>query len=148
MTNHKVFYLGTDHGGLSLRDPVITAAQEAGYEIVDFGTTTSDSVDYPLYAEKVCQAMKEKPGMGVLLCGTGIGVSIAANRFAHIRAALCHLPLEAQVARQHNNANILCLGGRILSPETAQELTRLFLQTDFEGGRHQRRIDQIEDFSC
>lgn len=131
-----------------LRDSVIQAAQQEGYEVIDFGTTTPDSVDYPLYVEKVCHAMKENPGMGALLCGTGIGVSIAANRFSHIRAALCHLPLEAEVARQHNNANILCLGGRILSPDIAFELTRLFLQTEFEGGRHQRRLNQIEAFSC
>jgi len=140
----KRLFLGNDHGAIVIRPAVIQAAKLLGFEILDFGTDSVESVDYPCYAKKVCDALKDNAGIGILMCGTGIGVSIAANRYRHIRAALCHEEQEAQLARQHNNANVLCLGGRILTPEMAAKLTNLFLTSTFEGGRHQKRIDLID----
>lgn len=140
----KRLYLGNDHGAVLLRPVVIRAAEALGFEIVDFGTDSTESVDYPCYAKLVCEALKDNIDLGILMCGTGIGISIAANRYRHIRAALCHEEQEAQLARQHNNANVLCLGGRIISPESAGKLTTLFLTSTFEGGRHQRRLDLID----
>lgn len=150
MTNksqQKRLFLGNDHGALLIRPAVIEAAQSLGYEIIDFGTNSPESVDYPCFAKKVCDALKDNIGLGILMCGTGIGISIAANRYPHIRAALCHEEQEAQLSRQHNNANVLCLGGRIISPERAGKLTTIFLSTIFEGGRHQRRIDLIDQIN-
>ena len=148
--NHKILYLGNDHGGVNLRDAVYRAAQITDYQVVDFGVSSAEeSVDYPDYVKKVAAALIEDQGFdgresyGILLCGTGIGMSIAANRFPQIRAALCHIKLEAQVAKEHNNANILCFGGRVITPETAQDLIITFLSSSFEGGRHQRRLDKI-----
>lgn len=143
-SSKKRLFLGNDHGAVMLRPAIIQAAQALGFEIVDFGTDSTESVDYPCYAKLVCEALKDKTALGILMCGTGIGISIAANRYRHIRAALCHEEQEAQLARQHNNANVLCLGGRILSPEKAGILTTLFLTSTFEGGRHQRRLDLID----
>lgn len=150
-TKHKILYLGNDHGGIALRVAVYQSAQSMGYTIIDLGVTSEESVDYPDYAKKVVDALiqdqtkENQESYGVLLCGTGIGMSIAANRFPQIRAALCHTKLEAQVAKEHNNANILCMGARVLSPQIAGELVITFLSSSFEGGRHQRRLEKINN---
>lgn len=151
----KTIYLANDHGGLELRESVYQAAQECNYTVIDLGVSSSDSVDYPDYAQKVVEHLHadiknhNEESFGILICGTGIGMSIAANRFPYIRAALCHTPLEGNVAKEHNNANVLCLGARVLSPDVAKEIIIHFLQSSFEGGRHQRRLEKINAFqSC
>ncbi|MBP5231620.1 MAG: ribose 5-phosphate isomerase B [Clostridia bacterium] len=136
--------VGSDHGGLMLKEAVAAYCRQKGLTVVDCGTETPESVDYPVYAEKVCRFVQAHPGSaGILCCGTGIGMSIAANKFAGIRASVLSDPYSAEMTRRHNDANVLCLGGRILSPEKALELADLFLGTAFEGGRHQRRVDMI-----
>lgn len=148
--NYKIIYLGNDHGGVNLRDAVYRAAKIMGYQVVDLGVLSAEeSVDYPHYVKKVVdsliqdQSQENLESYGILLCGTGIGMSIAANRFPQIRAALCHTKFEARVAKEHNNANALCFGGRVLTLETVEALIVTFLSCSFEGGRHQRRLDQI-----
>ena len=142
-------YIASDHAGVNLKQNVKQYLDEKGYRVTDEGADdSSTSVDYPDFAHKVVQQLKEDPhARGILICGTGIGMSIAANRFAHIRAALCHSFDEAKLARQHNNANIMCLGAR--TNETADVLSWVdaFLATEFDGGRHQNRLDKLV-FSC
>ncbi len=136
--------IGSDHGGIVLKDAVIRAIRSLGMEYVDYGTFTTDSVDYPDFAEKVAVAVaKGEQDKGVLLCGTGIGISIAANKVHGIRCAHVTDAFSAQMAAEHNNANILAMGGRITSPEDAYEFTRIFLTTPFAGGRHAVRVDKI-----
>ncbi|HTP83846.1 MAG TPA: ribose 5-phosphate isomerase B [Alphaproteobacteria bacterium] len=134
--------VASDHGGFELKTLVITDLKAAGVPVLDLGTMSSDSVDYPDYADALARALAEgKARRGVLLCGTGIGVSMAANRHKGIRAAVCRDVTDARLARQHNDANVLCLGGRTTGPEVARDILRTFLSTDFEGGgRHTRRI--------
>ncbi|HLJ62480.1 MAG TPA: ribose 5-phosphate isomerase B [Stellaceae bacterium] len=133
--------IAADHGGVDLKSLLVPELRARGFEVLDLGTATRDSVDYPDYAERLAQALQEgRAARGVLICGTGIGMSIAANRHRWIRAALCHDGLTARLARQHNDANVLVLGGRILGPETAKECLTVFLATSFEGGRHIRRV--------
>ena len=137
--------LGSDHGGLSLKDAVKDLLRERGIVFEDCGTNNGDSVDYPDFGEKV--ASKVSTGeveKGVLFCGTGIGMSIVANKFPHVRAALVTDTFMARMAKQHNNANILVLGGRVLDAENAKKIVTEWLDADFEGGRHQGRIDKIE----
>ena len=136
--------IGCDHGGIVLKDAVIKAVTELGHEYEDYGTYDTASVDYPDYAEKVAVAVSEgKADKGVLLCGTGIGISIAANKINGIRCAHVTDAFSAQMAAEHNNANILAMGGRITSPEEAYEFTKIFLTTPFAGGRHATRVDKI-----
>jgi len=112
--------------------------------VLDLGTSNGDSVDYPEFADAVAAALKDgRAGRGVLICGTGIGISIAANRHAGVRAAPCHDGLTARLARQHNDANVLALGGRLIGIETAKDCLTNFLQTPFEGGRHARRVAKL-----
>lgn len=120
---------------------MVTWLRELGHEIVDIGPETPESTDYPLYAQRVVKEVVESNGFGILLCGSGIGVSMVANRYKNIRAALCRTPKEAMLSRQHNNANVLCLGARIQSFEELQQIVRSWIDSDFEGGRHQRRVD-------
>lgn len=132
---------GADHAGVALKDTLAAALRAEGFAVHDLGTTGSDSVDYPDYADKVAAAVADGTvPLGVLVCGTGIGMSIAANRNRGIRAALCHDGLTARLARQHNDANVLALGGRLLGVELAKDCLRNFLATKFEGGRHARRV--------
>lgn len=136
--------LGCDHGGIVLKDSVKETLLKHGCEIVDFGTDSSESVDYPLYAEKVAKAVANKEcELGVLLCGTGIGMAIAANKVKGIRAAVVSDLFSAKATREHNNANVLCMGGRVVSAEFASMLLTAWLEAEYQGGRHQRRIDQI-----
>lgn len=138
--------IASDHAGIDLKNTLVELLKNLGHEVVDFGAHNRDSVDYPDYGIPVAEQVSEgKVDRGVLICGTGIGMSIVANKFPHVRAALCHDPFTAKVSRQHNDANILVLGQRVLEEEKAQEITRIWLDTGFEGGRHERRIRKIED---
>jgi len=140
MTN-KVIAFGCDHAGLILKNELIEAAKSFGYPAFDCGTKTLDSVDYPDFANKVVQTLKtDQATLGVLVCGTGIGMSIAANRHPDIRAAVCHTELEARLAREHNNANILCIGSRILGTDQAKSCLAAFLSAHFMNGRHTQRV--------
>ncbi len=137
--------IGADHGGFELKQHLIPFLHERGIELLDLGTDSSASVDYPLFGEAVAEAVSQKRAdLGIVICGTGIGISISANKVPGIRAALVTSPEMACLARQHNNANILALGGRILSKETANACVSAWLDAEFEGGRHQRRLDLIE----
>ena len=136
--------LGCDHGGLEHKNAIGEFLKENGFEVVDFGIYEQVSVDYPDIAAKVCESiLKGKTERGILVCGTGIGMSIVANKYKGIRAAACSEHFSAKYTRLHNNSNILCLGGRVVGVGTAIELADLFVNTEFEGGRHQKRIDKI-----
>jgi ribose 5-phosphate isomerase B len=136
--------IGSDHGGFDMKEIVAGFLQELGHEVGDVGCFSKDSVDYPEIASKVCnQILDGSCERGILICGTGIGVSIAANRHRDIRAALCHEAYTARMSRLHNNANVLCFGGRVLGIEIALDVVGTWLDTTFEGGRHQRRVDMF-----
>jgi ribose 5-phosphate isomerase B len=136
--------IAADHGGFELKSALVPVLQALGFAVLDLGTSSSDSVDYPEFADAVAAALKDgRAGRGVLICGTGIGISIAANRHAGVRAAPCHDGLTARLARQHNDANVLALGGRLIGVETAKDCLANFLQTPFEGGRHARRVAKL-----
>jgi ribose 5-phosphate isomerase B len=136
--------IGCDHRGLTLKELIIPFLQQAGHSYQDFGCYNTDPVDYPDIAQKVGEAVTSgKCDQGILICSTGIGMSIAANKIKRIRAALCCDVFAAQRARQHNNANILCLGGEHVNTKPALEIVKTFLTTDFEGGRHTRRVNKI-----
>lgn len=138
--------LAADHGGFELKEHLKEVLSGKGYVIVDEGCNSADSVDYPDYAERaVQQIVTGKCDCGILVCGTGIGMSIAANRNSKIRAAVCFDEYTAKMSREHNNANVLCLGARVLSAEDAEKISSLWLNTEFAGGRHQRRIDKFSD---
>lgn len=138
--------IGNDHGGLNLKAAVIGALKEEGAEVVNFGTDTPDSVDYPDFALKVAEAVASgEADAGVLLCGTGIGISIAANKVKGIRCAVCTNTFMAEMTRRHNNANVIALGGRVITPDEAREIVKSWYTATYEGGRHQRRLDMISD---
>lgn len=138
-------FLGADHGGYELKDQIAAYLKSSGQTVTDLGTNNSDSVDYPEYGHLVAKSVVANQGsLGIVVCGSGIGISIAANKVEGIRAALCHCVEYAKLAKQHNNANVLALGGRFLTKEEAIEIVDTFLTTAFEGGRHQLRIDKIE----
>jgi ribose 5-phosphate isomerase B len=137
--------IGADHGGLELKNSIVEFLKESGHSIIDNGTFSPDSVDYPDFAKKVVEDIQVGSAkFGILICGSGIGISIAANRYKGIRAALVTRKEFAELSRQHNNANIIVLGGRFTPFEEAKEYIGIFLETPFEGGRHQNRIDKIE----
>lgn len=136
--------IGSDHGGYELKNHVIKHLEENGIEFKDCGCFSEGSVDYPDIAEAVCSEILEgRAERGILICGTGIGISIAANKIKGIRAALCSDVYSAKMCRQHNNANVICLGGRVTGRELAFMIIDTYLNEDFEGGRHQKRIDKI-----
>lgn len=142
--SEELIGIAVDHGGFALKQPVSNEIRDAGFDVLDLGTNDEESVDYPDYAEKLVDAIKQnRVTRGVLICGTGIGISIAANRHPGIRAALCYDEDTATLARQHNDANILCMGGRKTSAAEAQRMVRVFLETEFEGGRHARRVGKM-----
>lgn len=141
---NKRIHIGSDHGGYQLKARLTAVLQKKGYDIDDLGTDSENSVDYPEYGKKVAEAVLADGNFGIIICGTGIGISISANRIKGIRAALCHCTEYAKLARQHNDANILALGGRFTGEDLAAEIADIFLNTEFEGGRHQRRIDLID----
>ncbi len=140
----KVF-LGSDHAGFALKEFLEAALGELGHEPEDLGTHSTESVDYPDFGHRVAEAVLANEGsLGVLICGSGMGISIAANRHRGIRAALCHEPWSAEMARRHNDANILCMGERIIGTGLARATLEAFLTAEFDGGRHARRVDKIE----
>lgn len=139
----KIF-IASDHAGWDLKAELLKEIRELGHEPVDLGTYSKDSCDYPDYADALASKMLgNNQSMGVLVCGSGIGMSMAANRHRHIRAALCRSSLEAKLAKQHNAANVLCLGARISGIEVAKDCLNAFLEIPFEGGRHQTRIEKL-----
>ena len=136
--------IGCDHGGIVLKQPCIEVLKNLGYEYVDYGTYDEKSVDYPDFAAKVATAVQNgECDKGILLCGTGIGISIAANKFKGIRCAHVTDAFCAQMSAEHNNANVIAMGGRITSPEDAKKFLSVFLQTEFAGGRHAARVEKI-----
>ena len=136
--------VGADQGGYILKDPIIEFLNEQGYEVLDLGIYRLESVDYPDYGEKVARAVAAgQAERGIVICGTGIGVSLAANRVAGIRAALCTDCYMARMAREHNDAQVLCLGGRVIGAGLALDIVQVFLTCQFEGGRHARRVNKI-----
>ena len=136
--------IGSDHGGLELKASVSEALRQRGLDVLDLGTDNDDSVDYPDFAEKVAGAVSRgEAACGILVCGTGIGMSIVANKFPGVRAALVTDEYMARMAKEHNNANILVLGGRVLEAMSAARIVAVWLDAVFEGGRHQRRLDKI-----
>lgn len=138
--------IGADHGGFELKKLLVQFMENLGHVIDDVGCQSPQSVDYPEYSKMVCDKVKDSScDAGILICGTGIGMSLAANRDRNIRAALCHDEYTARLSREHNDANVLCLGARVLGVGIAEAIVKTWLSTDFAGGRHQRRIDQFSD---
>lgn len=141
--------IGCDHAGLELKNEILSLLEDLGFECVDFGTDSTQSVDYPDFGEKVSEAVSSgEIERGILICGTGIGMSIVANKFSQVRASLCNELFTARMSRLHNNANILVLGGRIVGKDLAKEIVRTWISTPFEGERHAlrlRKITLIED---
>ena len=139
------FYIATDHAGIDLKDFTVNLLKEKGHEVIDLGPFSKDRVDYPDYAVKVSKSvLSESDSQGILICGSGIGMSMAANRFSGIRAALCHDAYSAAVARGHNDANILCFGERIVGRGVAESILDAWIASSFDGGRHIGRIAKIE----
>lgn len=137
--------IGADHAGLELKEHLRAWLERAGHAVQDVGTSSTASVDYPLFAAQVARAVRTGTAeRGVLVCGSGIGMAMAANRYPGIRAAVLRVPHDAQLSREHNNANIACFGGRITAPRDAEQLLTLWLATDFAGGRHERRVQQLD----
>ncbi len=139
------FYIATDHAGIDLKDYMVELLKNKGHEVIDLGPYTKDRVDYPDYAVKVSESvLADTSSQGILICGSGIGMSMAANRHKGIRAALCHDAYTAMVARGHNNANILCFGERIVGKGVAESILDSWIASSFDGGRHCGRVDKIE----
>ncbi|MDX1764972.1 MAG: ribose 5-phosphate isomerase B [bacterium] len=139
--------LGADHAGFQLKNEILEVLKEAGHQVEDFGCSGPDSVDYPDYAEQVGRGVSEgRFDRGILVCGTGIGMCISANKFANVRAALCHNLFTARLSREHNDANVLTLGERLIGSGLAREIVKVWLETPFEGGRHARRVEKINTF--
>lgn len=138
--------IGSDHAGFELKQNIMASlSSNASIHIIDVGTNSSESCDYPDYAHALAKAIEQgQAAFGILICGSGEGVCITANRHKGIRAALCWLKDIAQLSRQHNDANVICLPARFVTPEQALEMVYVFMTTDFEGGRHQRRVEKIE----
>ena len=136
--------IAADHAGYDLKVLLVPELKSLGYEVLDLGTTSRDSVDYPDFADALARAIENgHAGRGVLVCGTGIGIAIAANRHRSVRAGVCHDATTARLTRQHNDANVLALGSRIVGIEVAKDCLRAFLTTAFEGGRHQQRVAKM-----
>lgn len=136
--------IGSDHAGFAMKEIIKEYLSGLNYQFEDVGTFNEDSVDYPDFAKKVAKKVQNSNNFGILICGTGLGMSMSANRFAGVRCALCHDAYTAEFARKHNNANILAFGGRTTGVEIAKQMVYIFLNTSFEGGRHQRRVNKID----
>ncbi|MBR6918383.1 MAG: ribose 5-phosphate isomerase B [Clostridia bacterium] len=144
INNEELIAVACDHGGFALKGEILSHLDEEGIKYRDFGTYSTDSCDYPDFAEAACLAVKSgECAKAILICGTGIGISIAANKIPGIRAACCSDTFSARYTRMHNDANALCFGGRVVGAGLACDMVDLFLETEFEGGRHQKRIDKI-----
>ncbi len=142
--NQDIVAVAADHAGFPLKETLKGELVARGHKVLDLGTDGPASVDYPDFANRLAQALKAgEATRGVVVCGTGIGISIAANRHAHVRAALCHDTTSARLARQHNDANVLALGARMVGEEVARDCLKVFLETPFDGGRHERRVAKL-----
>jgi ribose 5-phosphate isomerase B len=136
--------IANDHAALELKNQIVKHLEEKGLEYVNFGTDSTESIDYPLFAYKAAKAVQSgECDLGIVICGTGIGISLAANKVPGIRCALCSEPLSASLTRQHNNANMLAMGARVIGVEMAKAIVNAFLNSEYEGGRHQRRVNMI-----
>lgn len=146
MTKRQIV-MGADSAGYALKEELKVYLQNKGYEVMDMGTDSDASCHYPLFASAVCEEVQKDPQntFGILICGTGIGMSMCANKYRGIRAALCSDTYSARMTRAHNDANVLCLGARVIGPCLAQEILEAFLSATFEGGRHQTRVDMMMD---
>lgn len=141
----KKIAIGNDHVAVELKNHITKYVEGKGYTVVNFGTDSSESCDYPVYGEKVARAVASgECDLGILICGTGIGISLAANKVKGIRAAVCSEPYSARLTRQHNNANIIAFGARVVGQAMAEMIVDEFLDAEFEGGRHQRRVELID----
>lgn len=142
----KTIVLGADHGGYELKNVIKSHLEGKGFNVIDVGTNAPDSCDYPIFASRLCQKIQGgEAELGILVCGTGIGMSIAANKHKGIRAACCSDTFSARLTRLHNNSNVLCLGARVLGAGLAIDLVNEFINSDFEGDRHIKRLSLIED---
>ena len=145
MDNEMKIAIASDHAGFKMKEMLKKFLDENGYGVLDLGTKSEESVDYPDYAQKLCKKLLEdKADLGVLVCGTGIGMSISANRFKNIQASVCHNTTEASLTKRHNKANVLCLGARIIGDEVAKDCVKTFIEAKFESGRHARRVCKID----
>lgn len=136
--------IGNDHAAVELKREIAAYVKELGHDVENYGTDSSDSCDYPVYGEKVGKAVASGAAdLGILICGTGVGISIAANKVRGIRAAVCSEPVTARLVKEHNNANIIAFGARIVGIEMAKEIVKAFLSAEFLGGRHERRVNMI-----
>ena len=137
--------IGNDHSAVEMKREVMKFLQDLGYEVVNYGTDSTESCNYPVYGEKVARAVVAKVDLGIVICGTGVGISLAANKVKGIRAVVCSEPYSARLSRQHNNTNILAFGARVVGIELAKMIIEEWLNAEFEGGRHQERVNMIMD---
>ncbi len=147
-TERPRWHLGADHAGLPLKAHLRQLLEASGLEVVDHGPERPDPVDYPDYAGRVARAVRDEPGSrGLLVCGSGVGMSMAANRFSGVRAVLAGCEAQAALSRRHNDANVLCLGARLTTPQVAERILEAFVTADFEAGRHVARVEAMDQFS-
>lgn len=140
----KKIAIGSDHVGIELKPVIVDYLKDLGYEVTDFGTKSNERTDYPIYGKKVGEAVADgEYDLGILICGTGVGISLAANKVKGIRAVVCSEPYSAQLSRQHNNTNILAFGSRVVGAELAKMIVKSWLDASFIGGRHARRVDEL-----
>lgn len=138
--------IGNDHTAIEMKNEIREYVECLGHQVIDLGTNATESCDYPVYGEKVGKAViAGEADLGIAICGTGVGISLAANKVAGIRACVCSEPYTAKLSRMHNNSNVLCFGARVIGPELAKMIVEAWLTAEFEGGRHQRRVDMIMD---
>ena len=138
--------IGNDHTALEMKEAVKVHLEEKGYEVLDLGTNSTDSCDYPVYGEKVGRAVADgEADLGIAICGTGVGISLAANKVKGVRACVCSEPYTAKLSRMHNDSNVLAFGARVIGVELAKMIVDEWLNASFEGGRHQRRVDMLMD---
>ncbi|EDO9793994.1 ribose 5-phosphate isomerase B [Campylobacter fetus] len=142
-------FIASDHAGFNTKEFVKSYLSNFEFDVVDLGAYSKDmSVDYPDFADKMAENINNDFKFGILICGTGIGISIAANRHPHIRCALCHDATTAKLAREHNDANVLCFGGRIVGTSIIQDMVKVFFTTEFAGGRHEKRVYKLGNYKC
>lgn len=138
--------IGNDHTALEMKGEIKKFLEEKGYEVIDYGTNSTESCDYPVYGEKVANAVAAgEADLGIAICGTGVGISLACNKVNGIRCCVCSEPYTAKLSRMHNNSNVLAFGARVIGTEMAKMITEEWLSAEYEGGRHQRRVDQVMD---
>ena len=146
MNTQRKIVLGADHAGVNLKEKLCAHLEELGFEIINVGTYSTESCDYPIYAGKVCKALQNgEADLGILVCGTGVGMSMAANKYKGIHAACCSDTFSARLTRIHNNANVICIGERVLGEGLAFDIIDAFVSAEFEGGKHLRRISMFEN---